>query len=73
MGDNAEKVYNMIDVKLKAGDELVCPLCRESDHHNRVNGKAWCFKCRMELVPQSDLKKYNREWRRRFKPKGAKK
>jgi hypothetical protein len=59
----------MIDIKPKSGDELICPLCRELDSHNRMNGKAICFKCMMELVPQSDLKQYNREWRRRFKKK----
>ena len=36
---------------------LTCPVCRDSDHNNKNNGKPWCFKCNVALVDRSKLKK----------------
>lgn len=50
-------------------DDLVCPLCGARDYHNRMGGRPWCFACNRELVQRSDLKKFNRKFRRANKPK----
>lgn len=34
---------------------LVCPVCGDSDHGNKMNGKPWCFKCKTTLVPKDKL------------------
>ena len=37
--------------KIKGGPSgLVCPVCGEGDHGNRMNGKAWCVKCNVPLI-----------------------
>jgi len=41
----------------KNASELVCPVCGEPDKGNKVNGKPWCLKCNVELVPRGKVKK----------------
>jgi len=50
---------------------LVCPICRGPDRGNIVNGEPACLKCMHKLVPKSELKNYNRNYRRRWKRKRA--
>jgi hypothetical protein len=38
------------------GDSLVCPQCGEGDKGNKMNGKRWCLKCNVPLVPKSQAK-----------------
>ena len=53
--------------KAEIKSKLVCPICHGPDRHNIINGKAVCFECMHELVPESELKDYNRDYRRRWK------
>ena len=56
-------------LKEKVETKLVCPICKEKDRGNIVNEKPTCMTCMHDLVPDSDLKKYNREYRRKWKKK----
>jgi len=47
--------------------KLVCPICHGHDRGNLINGKPTCFPCMHILVPESDLKNYNRNYRRRWR------
>ena len=35
--------------------KLVCPSCGENDRGNKMNGKPWCFKCNVTLVPKGEV------------------
>lgn len=48
-------------------DPLICPICYDADFGNRMNDVPVCLKCRHELIPSSELKKYNRDYRRNWK------
>lgn len=48
-------------------EPLVCPICYDEDHGNVMDGTPICFKCMHKLVPQSELPKYNRKYRRDWK------
>jgi ribosomal protein L44E len=65
-------IIDIVTEKDKAKIKLYCPICREEDtNHNVMNGKPICIQHMMLLVTWSDLKKYNRKWRRNIKvPKG---
>lgn len=54
-------------LKEKIGTKLVCPICKEKDSGNIINDKPTCMKCMHDLIPESDLRKYNREYRRKWK------
>jgi len=45
-------------LKVNACDRLVCPECGEGDKGNRMNGKPWCFKCNVILVPKDKASKW---------------
>ena len=47
-------------------DPFVCPICREGDMNNTINGKKICIKCMHLLVPFSELTNYNRNYRRHW-------
>ena len=51
----------------KPKSKLVCPICYGPERFNTLNDKPTCFKCMHELVPESELKNYNREYRRSWK------
>lgn len=51
----------------KTKSKLVCPICREPDRGNLVNGEPTCIGCMHMLVPESELKNYNRDYRRGWK------
>jgi ribosomal protein L37AE/L43A len=57
------------EAEKEAHIKLICPICFGPDHNNIVNGVPTCTKCWHKLVPQTDLKKYNRDYRRRWKRK----
>ncbi len=59
------KVIKPEEAEIKS--KLVCPICHDPDRGNILNSKSTCFNCMHELVPDSDLKKYNRAYRRRWK------
>jgi formylmethanofuran dehydrogenase subunit E len=53
-----EKLLRKLDVA-KGEDSLVCPKCGEGNvHGNKMNGKPWCFKCNIVLVPKSQVAKW---------------
>jgi hypothetical protein len=52
-----DKLLRKLDV-VKGEDSLVCPKCGEGDHGNKVNGKPWCFKCQVPLVPKDVVAKW---------------
>lgn len=35
--------------------DLVCPACGEGNKGNRMNGKPWCMKCNVPLIPKRKL------------------
>ncbi len=37
---------------------LICPKCGDSDHNNKMDGKPWCMKCNVELVPANKAAKW---------------
>lgn len=51
---------------------LICPICGDSDKGNFVNGVPTCMICMHKLVIKSDLKKYNRKYRRSWNRRGNK-
>jgi len=56
--------------ELENKSELWCPICRKLDtNRNIINDKPSCMTCFHELVPKSELKNYNRAYRRRLKKK----
>jgi len=59
-------------LKEKKETKIVCPICKGKDMGNLLNGKPICFECNHELVPESDLSKYNREYRRSWKKRNKK-
>lgn len=38
--------------------QLHCPTCGDSDKGNKMNGKPWCFKCNVMLVPKGKVSKW---------------
>ena len=56
--EEAEEIIN---------DKLICPICRGPDRGNIMNGEPYCFGCMHKLVPKSELKNYNRVYRRNWK------
>lgn len=36
---------------------LVCSLCGDEDHGNKMNGKPWCFKCNAPLASKNQVEK----------------
>ena len=56
--------------ELENNTELWCPICRARDTNNNIiNDVPSCAKCFHRLVPKSELKNYNRAYRRRLKKK----
>ena len=54
--------------ELENKSELWCPICvKEDKNRNIINDKPSCAICWHELVPKSELPKYNRKYRRQFK------
>ena len=54
--------------ELENKSEMWCPICVVLDTNNNViNGFPSCAKCYHKLVPKSELKNYNRAYRRRWK------
>ena len=54
--------------ELENNTEMWCPICNKLDkNRNIINDKPSCMTCFHELVPKSDLRKYNRAYRRRWK------
>lgn len=54
----------------KPKSKLICPICHDPDRHNLMNDKPACLKCMHVLVPEDELKNYNRDYRRRWKKLG---
>jgi hypothetical protein len=52
-----DKLLRKLDV-VKGEDSLVCPKCGEGDKGNKMNGKPWCFKCNVPLVPKGQVAKW---------------
>ena len=55
--------------KVAHKEELLCPICLSSDRKNVVNGIPFCIQCRHKLVSKSNLKEYNRTYRRKWNRK----
>jgi len=51
-----DKLLRKLDVV--KGDSLVCPKCGEPDKGNKMNGKPWCFKCNVPLMPKGQVVKW---------------
>ncbi len=62
--------FKMVDpeeLERKSEEELWCPICREKDTSNNiVNNNPTCMKDMHRLVPKSELKDYNRSYRRKW-------
>lgn len=59
------KIVTPEEAKVKS--KLVCPICYSPDRGNIINEKPACFSCMHELVLESELKNYNRTYRRKWK------
>lgn len=56
--------------ELENKSEMFCPICGEKDTSgNIVNNEPTCMKDMHRLVPKSELKNYNRKYRRAWKRK----
>lgn len=68
--DHKFKVLSFDEAKKQSEEELWCPICRKRDTSNNImNGVPTCFDSSHrphKLVPKSDLRKYNRKYRKRF-------
>jgi hypothetical protein len=54
--------------ELENNSEQWCPICvKEDKNRNIINNKPSCATCWHELVPKSELKNYNRKYRRNYK------
>ena len=51
-----DKLLRKLDVV--KGDSLICPKCGEADKSNKMNGKSWCFKCNVPLMPKSQVARW---------------
>jgi len=51
------KLLRKLDV-VKGDKSLVCPKCGEGDYGNKMNGKPWCFKCNVPLMPKDQVAKW---------------
>jgi len=60
------KVMTPEEAETKSKSKLICPICHDPDRGNTLNGKPTCFECMHELVSESEMKNYNREYRRRW-------
>jgi len=58
------KIVKPEEAEIKS--KLICPICQGPDRGNLLNSKPACFECMHELVPESELKNYNRAYRRRW-------
>jgi len=61
------KVRTLEETEKEISSELICPICQDSDRGNLMNGVPTCFKCWHKLIPKSELKNYNRAYRRAWK------
>lgn len=72
-GDNIDKFLAEHKFKVRPPKDLaeqpklVCPICGDPDYGNSVNGVPFCLKCNHKLVSPSELKNYNREYKRKFR------
>ena len=49
---------HFMELVVKAEGALVCPVCGDSDHGNKMNGKAWCMKDNIPLIPKNKIGKW---------------
>lgn len=40
---------------------LICPQCGDPDRRNTMNGRPWCMKCNVELMPKTKVEKWNKK------------
>ena len=59
--------------ELENNNEFWCPICvKEDKNRNIINDSPSCMTCFHPLVKKSDLKNYNRKYRRNWSPKRKK-
>jgi len=63
---SSEEVENTIKQGILQKSDLMCPICYDSDRGNIVDGEPMCMKCWHKLVPNSEIEKYNRAYRRKW-------
>lgn len=63
------KIRTPEEAEAKSKTKLICPICSGKDSGNLLNSKPACFECMHILVPESEIKNYNRAYRRRWKKK----
>jgi len=67
------KTRTLEEAKKSVNDKLICPICNDLDKGNVMNGIPSCFHDQEKygsphkLVSKSELKNYNRDYRRRWK------
>ncbi len=59
------KIVTPDEAKVKS--KLICPICLGKDMGNMINEKPACISCMHELVPEGELKNYNRDYRRKWR------
>ena len=61
------KILASEEAETRSKRKLICPICHDPDYGNTLNDKPACIKCMHVLVPESELKNYNRAYRRRWR------
>lgn len=66
------KTVDPEELERKSKEGLWCPICRQKDtSSNVVNNQPTCMKCMHKLVPRSELKNYNRAYRRQWRKRSS--
>ena len=67
------KVLEPEEIENKLGETFICPICHGPDKGNRIDGLPFCFGCNHDMVPEDEIHKYNRAYRRNWKKRMKKK
>ena len=63
--EQVENAYLKASPQLKVGSSLSCPKCGDTNASNLMNGKPYCFKCRVHLTSKgkkSSIKEPDDKW-----------
>lgn len=52
------RIQANLDRKVGVSSSLSCPKCHDTDHGNKMNGKPWCMKDNIPLIPKNKIGKW---------------
>jgi len=56
--DIQQKFDSAVPTRQVSTEEIMCPVCGSDDKGNKVNGKPWCLKCNVMLLPKHKIKRW---------------